>query len=110
METIQVVQAIALVSTIGFFLSGVTTCMRVYKLKSVVNVNFLPYLMTFMNCVLWTIYGVLTGDMLQCAVNGTGLTLQAVFMFIYLQNSVHPTKGKHCQQLSICLAGVAFGI
>jgi len=80
------VQVIALISTIAFFLSGSSTALKIHQQKSVKNVNFIPFLMTALNCFLWCTYGILKRDMLLCIVNSVGCITQALYMFVFLQN------------------------
>lgn len=83
---INAVQVVALVSTIGFFIAGSVTCYKIHRQKSVKNVNFLPFLLTALNCFLWFMYGVLKEDKLLCVVNGTGCAFQILYIFVFVQN------------------------
>lgn len=49
------------------------------------NVNFLPYVMTSLNCLLWTGYGILIHDSMLCFVNMTGAVFQFVYIGIYFK-------------------------
>ena len=48
------------------------------------NISFLLFL--FFSCFLWTVYGHLIGDWLLILVNSIGCFLQAVYIFIFMQN------------------------
>ncbi|XP_004206288.1 uncharacterized protein LOC101235355 isoform X1 [Hydra vulgaris] len=80
------VQGCALVLTIGYFLTGSITCMKIHHQKSVKNVNFLPYLTAFLNTFLWFVYGSLKKDSLLIFVNSVGCILQAGYIFVFIQN------------------------
>ncbi|XP_066933761.1 sugar transporter SWEET1-like [Clytia hemisphaerica] len=86
MDLITLVQGCAMVFTFGFFFSGSAAVLKVHQQKSVKNVNFLPYLAATLNCCLWTIYGHLKGDWLLILVNAVGCILQAIYIFIFMQN------------------------
>ena len=60
--------------------------MKIHTQKSTKNVNFLPYMMTFLNCFLWFTYGTLKKDVLLIGVNAIGFLIQCCYIFIFIQN------------------------
>merc|ERR1712062_145623 len=80
------VQIVALIATIAFYLSGSATCMKIHRQKSAKNVNFLPYMMTCLNCFLWLVYGTLKRDRLLYTVNAIGCVIQITYIFVFIQN------------------------
>lgn len=83
---VAMVQIIALFSTIAFYLSGSATCMKIHRQKSAKNVNFLPYMMTCLNCFSWLVYGTLRRDRLLYTVNAIGCFIQIAYIFVFIQN------------------------
>lgn len=110
MDLITLVQGCAMVFTFGFFFSGSVTAMKIHHQKSVKNVNFLPYLAACMNCFLWTVYGHLIGDWLLILVNMVGCILQAIYIFIFMQNC--DNKQSYLKKvfflLTVCLGALSF--
>ncbi|XP_020271305.1 bidirectional sugar transporter SWEET4-like [Asparagus officinalis] len=71
----------------GLFLAPLPTFVDILKKKSVEKYSPVPYLATFMNCLLWCLYGlpiVHPDSLLVITINGSGLVLQGTYILIFL--------------------------
>ena len=66
------------------------TAREIAARKSTGNLNVLPFLSLFTNCVVWTLYGVLNSDMTVIAPNATGILCGAYYTFVYAK--YHPSS------------------
>ncbi|XP_068694130.1 sugar transporter SWEET1-like [Montipora foliosa] len=85
----------ATVATVGFFLSGVLTCQKLIKTGSAENVPLLPFVTTFLNCMVWASYGFVKGDEALIPVNIIGMITQILYtlcFFMYCKD-----KGKEAR-------------
>ncbi|EDO30941.1 predicted protein [Nematostella vectensis] len=81
---LEILSWLAIVLTIGFFASGILACKRIIVSGDVGDVQFLPFVTTLMNCLLWTIYGYLKDDSTIIIVNFVGALLQVVYILCFL--------------------------
>lgn len=97
-ENLDMLSNCCLVVTIAMFSSGIPECMGMMKRKSTGNVQFLPFLMTCVNCFAWLSYGRLNHNTLLIYVNGIGALLQLFYMIIFI---VVTTDKKSPSKLSL---------
>ncbi|XP_072028769.1 sugar transporter SWEET1-like isoform X2 [Amphiura filiformis] len=71
------------ITTIGLFLSGSRVCQKILRQGNTQNVSIMPFLSTFINCIMWLKYGILKPDGLLMLVNATGATLAGIYLVIY---------------------------
>ncbi|XP_051144504.1 bidirectional sugar transporter SWEET4-like [Andrographis paniculata] len=82
-----VVGIIGNVIALVLFLSPVPTFYRIWRKRSVEQYSAIPYLATFINCVLWVLYGlpmVHPHSMLVVTINGTGIAIELVYLSLFL--------------------------
>jgi len=84
MSTVLFLSWAATIATVGFFLSGILTCKKIVASGSTENVPFLPFITTFLNCMMWTSYGVLKGDANLIPVNSIGMLTQVLYILCFL--------------------------
>ncbi|KFK23873.1 hypothetical protein AALP_AAs64458U000100, partial [Arabis alpina] len=75
------------VISLGLFLSPMPMFVRIIKKKAVEEFQPYPYVLTMMNCMLWIFYGlpiVQKDSLLVTTINGVGLGIQAIYIFIFL--------------------------
>ncbi|KAG9454634.1 hypothetical protein H6P81_007538 [Aristolochia fimbriata] len=73
--------------SLSLFLSPVATMLRIWKRRSVESFSPLPYLATFINCLLWCIYGlpmVHPHSVLVITINGCGVLIELSYLIIFL--------------------------
>ncbi|KAJ7365894.1 hypothetical protein OS493_002620 [Desmophyllum pertusum] len=90
----------ATIATIGFFISGTITCNKMVKSGSTENVPLLPFVTTFLNCMMWASYGILKGDAALIPVNITGMFLQVLYILCFF----FYCKSKHKEFKSLLYA------
>ncbi|XP_050373626.1 bidirectional sugar transporter SWEET17 [Argentina anserina] len=67
------------------FLAPVYTFSRIIKNRSTEEFESLPYVCTFLNCFLWTYYGIIKpGAYLVSTINGFGLLVEIVYISLFL--------------------------
>lgn len=74
----------ATIATVGFFISGVLTCQKMVQNGSTDNVPLLPFVTTFLNCMMWASYGILKNDSALIPVNLSGMMLQVLYILCFL--------------------------
>lgn len=82
-------------TALGLFLAPVPTCVRVVRKRSTEDFSHLPYVCTFLNCALWTFYGlpfVTKGAILVLTINAVGLVLEASYLTVFLVFAARPFK------------------
>eukprot|EP00493_Phyllostaurus_siculus_P006529 UN06596 len=80
------------------------TCRKIYNQNSVQDVNFLPFVMTSLNCILWTAYRWKVEDSTIVLVNSSGAVLQAIYILVFLKYLKSFDEVKYCLKV---LVGVA---
>lgn len=97
----------ATVATVGFFLSGTFTCKKIVVSGSTENVPLLPFVTTFLNCMMWTSYGILKGDAALIPVNVIGMITQVLYIlcfFLYCKDKARELKSVvYATIVSTCL-------
>ncbi|XP_065060187.1 sugar transporter SWEET1-like [Rhopilema esculentum] len=86
----RVVQFFCTVVTLGFFSTGALTCLKIRRQMSVGDVNAIPFVMTALNCILNSGYGVVVDDATLFFVNGIGALMHLVYIavfFMYLDDT-----------------------
>ncbi|KAL9987276.1 hypothetical protein ACROYT_G001557 [Oculina patagonica] len=81
----------ATIATVGFFLSGIITCKKMVMSGSTENVPLLPFVTTFLNCMMWASYGILKDEAL-IPVNLTGMFLQILYILCFFFYCKHKSK------------------
>uniref|UniRef100_A0A7N0R9Q2 Bidirectional sugar transporter SWEET n=1 Tax=Kalanchoe fedtschenkoi TaxID=63787 RepID=A0A7N0R9Q2_KALFE len=79
------------------FLSPTPTFITIWKKKSVEQFSPVPYLATFVNCMVWVLYGlpvVRPNSTLVVTINGTGVFIEIVFLSLFLIYSAGKTRRK----------------
>ncbi|OMP02904.1 SWEET sugar transporter [Corchorus olitorius] len=75
------------VISLFLFLSPVPTFVQIWKKGSVEQFSPAPYLATFINCMIWVIYGlpmVHPHSTLVVTINGTGTAIEIVYLTLFL--------------------------
>eukprot|EP00057_Strongylocentrotus_purpuratus_P021114 XP_011675588.1 PREDICTED: sugar transporter SWEET1 [Strongylocentrotus purpuratus] len=84
MDTLSILSWICIVTTIGFFASGIPVFIPIVKSGSTGNVPFLPFLLGLMNGIACLWYGVLKDDFTMIVVNTTGVVFHIFYVTTYL--------------------------
>ncbi|KAL8150365.1 hypothetical protein V2J09_020173 [Rumex salicifolius] len=74
------------------FLSPVPTFIQIVKKGSVEQYSPVPYLATFINCMLWVLYGlpmVKPDSTLVVTINGAGVVIEIVYLSLFVYYSDH---------------------
>lgn len=69
--------------------------MRILRVRSVEDFSCLPYLVTFLNCSLWTFYGlpiVTRSAILVSTINAFGTALALTYCLIYITHAQPPQQ------------------
>ncbi|KAL1200368.1 Bidirectional sugar transporter SWEET8 [Cardamine amara subsp. amara] len=85
------------VISFGLFLSPAKTFYRIIKKKSVEEFQYVPYITTVMNCMLWVFYGlpvVHKDSILVSTINGIGLVIEAIYLIIYFAYCGHKKNAR----------------
>lgn len=75
---------LAVFTTIGLFLSGMTICYEIFKKKNVGDISHIPFLCAAINTYLNFIYGYLIENDKVMIVNIIGLVLEVAYMIVYV--------------------------
>ncbi|KAG0491889.1 hypothetical protein HPP92_005287 [Vanilla planifolia] len=76
--------------TLCLFLSPVPTFVRIYKNKSVEQFSQIPYIATFLNCMLWVLYGlpfVKPNSLLVLTINSAGVAIELCYIVVFITYS-----------------------
>lgn len=68
------------------FLINRPTFYKIVRRRAVEQYSPIPYLATFMNCLLWLVYGlpfVTPNSVLVLTINGIGLGMESIYLFLY---------------------------
>ncbi|XP_042036665.1 bidirectional sugar transporter SWEET1-like [Salvia splendens] len=90
-----------------FLLSPSVTFKRIIINKSTEQFSGIPYVMTLLNCLLATWYGlpfISPNNYLFSAINGTGVVIESVYVLIFLVYAPKKEKGKIMALLFVILA------
>ncbi|XP_069074516.1 sugar transporter SWEET1 [Pleurodeles waltl] len=88
--------------TVGMFTTGLSDLHKMFSTRSVDNIQFLPFLTTDLNNIGWFYYGYLKDDWTLMSVNCIGISLQTLYILVYLRFT--PEK---CSILMKCLVSLA---
>ncbi|VFQ97861.1 unnamed protein product [Cuscuta campestris] len=89
------------------FLAPMITFKRVIQKRSTEEFSGIPYVMTLLNCLLSTWYGlpfISPNNILVSIINGTGAGLEAIYVLIFLIYAPKREKAKISGLLSVVLA------
>lgn len=84
MDLVNVFGLLATICTIGMMLAGLPLCTQMLK-EGTQNVQLLPFVTFFVNCMLWSEYGLLKSDFALIVVNMTGCILEGLYIFVYFR-------------------------
>ncbi|CAA6672075.1 unnamed protein product [Spirodela intermedia] len=104
----NIVGIIGNVISFGLFLSPVPTFYKIWRRKAVEDFSPIPYLATFLNCMMWIFYGIPVvhpHSLLVVTINGTGLALETIYLIIFL---LYSTPSRRCRVLKYITAELAF--
>ncbi|KAF8379998.1 hypothetical protein HHK36_027467 [Tetracentron sinense] len=90
------------------FLSPVPTFIQIWKKGSVEQYSPAPYLATFLNCMLWILYGlpiVHPHSMLIITINGSGFIIELAYVILFI---LHSDGKKRLRVLVMLLVEFAF--
>eukprot|EP00697_Spironema_sp_BW2_P002733 gnl/Spiro4/13645_TR7270_c0_g1_i1.p1 gnl/Spiro4/13645_TR7270_c0_g1~~gnl/Spiro4/13645_TR7270_c0_g1_i1.p1 ORF type:complete len:254 (+),score=68.73 gnl/Spiro4/13645_TR7270_c0_g1_i1:47-808(+) len=101
---------VATAITIGLFLSPVPTFLKIVREKSTLDFSYFPYLMTFLNCLLWVCYFIVnTGQTAPLSTNIVGAALSFIYLnlFIFFYQGATPgsTKVEQAKIIAYALGG-----
>ncbi|XP_057420722.1 bidirectional sugar transporter SWEET5 [Lotus japonicus] len=103
-----VVGIIGNVISFGLFMSPVPTFIKIWKAKSVQDFKPDPYVITILNCAMWSFYGmpfVSKNNILVLTINGIGFFIEILYTLIFL---VYSTWSKRRKILMFLLGEVIF--
>ncbi|KAI5650184.1 hypothetical protein M9H77_36189 [Catharanthus roseus] len=95
------------ISALFLFLAPLITFRRIMKNKSTEQFSGVPYVMTLLNCLLSTWYGlpfVSPNNLLVSTINGTGAVIESIYVLIFLIFAPKKEKGKILALLTLVLA------
>ncbi|XP_075240676.1 sugar transporter SWEET1-like isoform X2 [Convolutriloba macropyga] len=84
MDLVNVFGLLATVCTIAMMLAGLPLCTQMMK-EGTQNVQLFPFVAFFVNCMLWSEYGLLKLDMAVIIVNMTGCILEGLYILVYFR-------------------------
>lgn len=87
----------------SFFLGCRPTFKKIIQAKSVQEYKPDPYVVTVLNCALWSFYGmpfVTEDDILVLTINGAGLVLELAYVTIYVIYTNWATRVSHNRSVS----------
>ncbi|XP_076882706.1 bidirectional sugar transporter SWEET4-like [Bidens hawaiensis] len=90
------------------FLSPVPTFIQIVKKGSVEQFSPVPYLATFVNCMVWALYGlpmVHPHSILVITINGAGIVIESVYLLLFL---IYSNRNKRIKVVLIILAELVF--
>ncbi|KAJ9706272.1 hypothetical protein PVL29_001681 [Vitis rotundifolia] len=90
------------------FLSPVPTFISIWKKGSVEQYSPVPYLATFINCMVWVLYGlpmVHPHSTLVVTINGTGFVIELVYLILFI---VFSNRGNRLRVIMIALVEIIF--
>ncbi|XP_073049439.1 bidirectional sugar transporter SWEET17-like isoform X1 [Primulina eburnea] len=94
-ELLLIVGVIGNIISVLMFLSPVKTFWRIVKNRSTEEFESLAYICTLLNSSLWTYYGIIKpGSYLVATVNGFGVVVETVYVFLFLLCAPPFQKGK----------------
>ncbi|GBG63661.1 hypothetical protein CBR_g38973 [Chara braunii] len=97
------------VTAFGLWCAPVPTFIRVVKEKEVGDFSILPYVATWVNCVIWLYYAlpmVSDDNVTLATISGMGLAFSTVFVLIYL---IYCKPSKRTKVWVLIACSVAFG-
>lgn len=83
MDVLVLLSWACIVFTVGMFSTGLTDLKKMRLTQSSANIQFLPFLMTFLNNLGWLYYGLLKSDGTVICVNVIGAFLQVIYIVSY---------------------------
>ncbi|KAL2902785.1 Bidirectional sugar transporter SWEET7 [Bienertia sinuspersici] len=71
----------------SLYLSPMPTFIRICKKGSVEQYSATPYMLTFLNCMLWTIYGmpfIQPNNILLSTISGSGCVIEFIYLMLFI--------------------------
>ncbi|KAI9224641.1 sugar efflux transporter for intercellular exchange-domain-containing protein [Blastocladiella britannica] len=103
-ETLSV---LATLVTIAYFLAPAPAVWRMHSTKQLDAAEFFPFVAMFINCALWTKYGLLLPDSAIFAVNSTGLVLAVIYIGVYY---LHAPDHKPLDRLLLAASAIVYPV
>eukprot|EP00271_Cylindrocystis_brebissonii_P019744 TRINITY_DN6195_c0_g2_i1.p1 TRINITY_DN6195_c0_g2~~TRINITY_DN6195_c0_g2_i1.p1 ORF type:complete len:302 (-),score=38.79 TRINITY_DN6195_c0_g2_i1:503-1408(-) len=97
------------ISAVFLFLSPWPSFYRILKKGSTEDFSCITYVCTFVNCLLWTFYGlpvVKEGAILVSTINGFGVLVEGILLLIFVVYAA--SQSIRCQALGLIAAGLTF--
>ncbi|XP_021767825.1 bidirectional sugar transporter SWEET4-like [Chenopodium quinoa] len=85
------------ITALFLFLSPLPTFIGIYKKKTVGQYSSVPYLATFVNCMLWVVYGlpfIHPNSILVVTINGAGFFIELIYLILFVIYSDKKNKLK----------------
>uniref|UniRef100_A0A803LWN0 Bidirectional sugar transporter SWEET n=1 Tax=Chenopodium quinoa TaxID=63459 RepID=A0A803LWN0_CHEQI len=79
----------------SLYLSPMPTFIRICKKGSVEQYSATPYLLTFLNCMLWTIYGmpfIQPNNILLSTISASGCLIESIYLMLFIINTENKKK------------------
>ncbi|XP_071810994.1 sugar transporter SWEET1-like [Apostichopus japonicus] len=83
MDFLSALSAVATVSTILLFLTGVPICKNISQQGNTKNIPIFPFLSMCVSATFWLKYGILKEDSVIMIVNSTGMVLGMMYLAVY---------------------------
>ncbi|XP_075240463.1 sugar transporter SWEET1-like [Convolutriloba macropyga] len=84
MEMVNFCGSVATLCTIAMMLAGLPLCVQMWQ-EGTQNVQLFPFVSFFVNCMLWSAYGLLKVDLAVITVNVTGSILEGLYILVYFR-------------------------
>jgi len=83
MAFLDILSVVAIISTIGVFLTGITICRTIARIGSTRGVSSIPFVLGAIGCHFWLEYGRLKQDRTMISINLIGLIFQLAYIAYY---------------------------
>ncbi|ELT90609.1 hypothetical protein CAPTEDRAFT_101387 [Capitella teleta] len=87
----EFISALATVSTIGLYLTGIPICRKIVAKGSTQDTSFFPLIVMFCNTTLWVKYALIKDDPTLLYANSVGSVLTFIYVSIYYLYTTHKT-------------------
>ncbi|XP_072167117.1 sugar transporter SWEET1-like isoform X2 [Diadema setosum] len=103
MDPLFLLSWLTVIFTVYMYLSGISTCTLLFRSRSSSNISFVPFITTAVNIMMWLWYGFLCLDTAIIIVNIMGLTVQLIYISIYIY-----FREAKLRPIQLTIAGIAF--
>jgi len=101
MAFLDYLSMLAIVSTVGMFLTGIAICRSIKNRGSTEGISAVPFALCSVSCFFWLRYGLLKNDKTVILINVIGLTLELLYMVYYYVKTIR--KGPLNQMIMLAL-------